>query len=295
MTSKKLVRGVSAWVFGLATTVFLIAVWGRAVVVDVNSLEEVSAPLADSSGVVDLFTGWLEDELAAAEVAPVTSELIIEQVMSSSSVATALRQFTGEFVAAAANPTPQASVVDVSRLLEPAVPEIDAALAAAGVPVPESRIASVVDSLDPLVVRGTGSEPYVGPESPAAGRLGTGAVLALGLMGIAGWISVASSDDRLAQARNLLNRVALGALSFSVLLKLGSWVLDPDGGRAPISESASMLANSKWVFVMVLGLIAAAGGAVIWAVRRYLRRREGSLPPDESPRRRRARRPIRSG
>ena len=295
MTSKTLVRGVSAWVFGLATTVFLIAMWGRAVVVDVGALEEATAPLANSSAVVELLTGWLEEELAAAEVAPVTSELIVEEVMTSSSVATALRRFTGEFVAAAANPAPAASIVDVSTLLEPAVPEIDAALEAAGVPISETRIASVVESLDPLVVRGAGSAPYVGHESPAAGRLGTGAILALGVMGIAGWISVASSEDRLAQARNLLNRVALGALSFSILLKVGSWVLDPSGGRAPLSESASMLASSKWVFVLFLGSIAAAGGAIVWAVRRYFRREEGSLPPDESPKRRRKRHPIRSG
>lgn len=281
--------------FGLATTVFLIAMWGRAVVVDVGALEEATSPLAESSAVVGLLTGWLEDELAEAEVAPVTSELIVEEVMTSSSVATALQQFTGELVAAAASPVPQASVVDVSRLLEPAVPEIDAALDAAGVPVAESRIADVVDGLDPLVVRGTGSAPYVGPESPAAGRLGTAGVLALGLMGLTGWISVASSEDRLTQARSLLNRVALGALSFSVLLKMGSWVLDPHGGRAPISESASILASSKWVFVMVLGLTAAAGGVVVWAIRRHLRRGEDSLPPDESPTLRRARHPIRSG
>ena len=295
MTSKKLVRGVSAWVFGLATTVFLIAMWGRAVVVDVGALEEATAPLAESSAVVDLLTGWLEDELAAAEVAPVTSEMIVEEVMTGSSVAAALQQFTGEFVAAAANPTPRASVVDVSRLLQPAVPEIDATLEAAGVPVSESRIADVVGSLDPLVVRGTGSAPYVGPESLAAGRLGTAAVLALLLMGFAGWISVATSEDGLAQARSLLNRVALGALSFSVLLKMGSWVLDPRGGRAPLSESASMLASSKWIFVMVLGSIAASGGGVVWAVRRYLRRGEDSLPPGEAPIPQRERHPIRSG
>jgi hypothetical protein len=294
VTSNKLVRGVSAWLFGLATTVFLIAMWGRAVVVDVGALEEASAPLANSSAVVELLTGWLEDELVTAEVPPVTSEMIVEEVMTGSSVAGALQQFTGEFVAAAANPSPRASVVDMSGLLEPAVPEIDAALDAAGVPASESRIANAVADLDPLVVRGSGTEPYVGPQSPAAGRLGTAAVLALGLMGLAGWISVVSSEDRLAQARSLLNRVALGALSFAVLLKAGSWLLDPRGGRAPLSESASLLAESKWVFVMTLGIAAAAGAAVVWSVR-YLRRKEGSPPPDESPTQQRERQPIRSG
>lgn len=295
MTSKKLVRGVSAWLFGLATTIFLIAMWGRAVVVDVDALEEATAPLADSSAVVDILTGWLEDELVEADVPPVTSEMIIEQVMTGSSMATALQQFTGEFVAAAANPSPRASVVDVSRLLEPAVPEIDEALNAAGVPASESSIADVVADLDPLLVRGSGTEPYVGPESVAAGRLGTAAVLALGLMALTGWVSVASSDDRLGQARSLLNRVALGALSFAVLLKTGSWLLDPRGGRAPISESMSLLADSKWVFVMALGVAAAAGAALVWMIRRYLRREEGSPPPDESPRPQRERQPIRSG
>lgn len=295
MTSRKLVRGVSAWLFGLATTFFLIAMWGRAVVVDVGALEEATAHLADSSAVVDLLTGWLEDELVEADVPPVTSEMIVEEVMTGSSMAAAMQQFTGEFVAAAANPSPRAAVVDVSRLLTPAVPEIDAALDAAGVSTAETRIADVVADIDPLVVRGSGSEPYVGPESTAAGRLGTAAVLALGLMGLTGWISVASSDDRFGQVRSLLNRVALGALSFAVLLKVGSWLLDPRGGRAPISESASVLANSKWLFVVALGLVAAGGAALVWVVRRYLRREEGSPPPGESPRPQQERQPIRSG
>ena len=251
--------------------------------------------MAESSAVVELLTGWLEDELVAADVSPITSEMIVEEVTTGSSMAAALQQFTGEFVVAAANPSPRASVVDVSSLLAPAVPEIDAALDAAGIPASESRIGDVVADLDPLVVRGRGFEPYVGPQSTAAGRLGTAAVLALSLMGLTGWISVASSEDRLGQARGLLNRVALGALSFAVLLKVGSWLLDPRGGRAPISESASLLADSKWVFVMSLGLVAAAGAAAVRVVRRYLRRKAVSQPPDESPRPRRERRPIRSG
>ncbi len=47
MINKSVLKGISAWLFGLATTVFLIAMWGRAVVIDVDALEASAAPLAD--------------------------------------------------------------------------------------------------------------------------------------------------------------------------------------------------------------------------------------------------------
>lgn len=263
-------------------------------VIDVDALEQAAVPLADSGAVVELLTGWLDAELADAGLEPVTSDTVTEEILERSSVAAALETFTVEFVAAAADPSPGGSIVDVSTILRPAVPEIGAALESAGVPTPEFRVSEVVAGLDPLVVRGAGADPHIGPKSPAAARLGTAAVLAIVVMVVAGWLAIASAEDRLTEARSLLNRVAVGALSFSILLKLGSWVLDPRGGRAPLSESASIVANSKWVFIAVLGLSAAAAGGVVWLVRRYLRRKGGSLQPGESPIRPGERQPIRS-
>lgn len=283
-------KGVSAWVFGLATTVFLIAMWGRAVVIDVDALEASAAPLADSSAVVDLLTDWLDRELVETGVDSIVADAVVEDVLDRSSVAAALSEFTGEVVSAAAAPGPEPAMVDMSALLRPAVPEIGAALGAAGVPVTEARVAEVVDGLDPLVIKAAGTEPYIGPSSPTAWRLGTAAVLALVMMAGSGWVAIALAEDRAAEARSLLSRVALGGLSFAILLKAGSWVLDPAGGRAPLADSASRVADAKWFHPLAVSLVAGLAVLAIRWRRRYVKpkaefRSEGepTTPPGERP------------
>ncbi len=295
MSKKTLLKGVSAWLFGLATTVFLIAMWGRAVVIDVDALEASAAPLADSSAVGELFTDWLDRELVETGVEPVVADTVVEGVLDRSSVAAVLGEFTGEVVVAAAAPGPEAAIVDVSRLLQPAVPEIGAALGAAGVPIPESRLAQVVDELDPLVIKAAGSQPYIGPSSPTAGRLGTAAALAMMMMVATGWATVALAEDRTAEAKSLLSRVALGALSFAILLKAGSWVLDPSGGRAPLAESASRVADAKWLHPLFVSFVAAAAAAAVWWRRRYFKPTAESPSGDEPATPPRERHLIRSG
>ena len=295
MSKRTLLKGVSAWLFGLATTVFLIAMWGRAVVIDVDALEASAAPLADSSAVVGLFTDWLDRELVETGVDPVVAEAASADVLEQSSMVTALGEFTGELVTAAATPGPEPAMVDMSRLLRPAVPEIGAALGAAGLPIAEARLVEVIDGLDPLVVRSSDTEAYIGPASPTAGRLGTAAVLALLLMALTGWVTVALAEDRTAEAKSLLSRVALGALSFAVLLKAGSWVLDPSGGRAPLAESAARVADAKWLHPLVVSLVAAAGATGVWWRRRYLKPVAEPRPEDGPPTPREERHLIRSG
>ncbi len=290
MSKKIALKGVSAWLFGLATTVFLIAMWGRAVVVDVDALQASAAPLAESSAVVDHLTDWLERELVETGVEPTVADTVMEDVLDRSSVVAAMGEFTGEMVVAAASPGPEPAVVDVSGVLRPAVPEIGAVLGAAGLPVTESRLADLVDSLDPLVIKAAGTEPFIGPASPTAGRLGTAAVLALVMMVATGWMTVALAGDRMAEARSLLSRVALGALSFAILLKAGSWVLDPAGGRAPLGESASRVADAKWIHPLAVSLVASLAAGGVWWGRRYVRPTavspsadEPATPPAERP------------
>lgn len=291
MITRRVARGVSAWVFGLATTIFLIAVWGRAVVIDVDALQEAAAPLAGSVAVVEIFTDWLDTELVEAGVDPMTSELVIEDVLEGSAVGAAIERFAGELVLAAAAPGSDGASVDVAGLLEPAVPEVGEALASAGVPVTQARIAELVADLDPLVVRAPETDPYLGPASPAAARLGVAAVLSIVVMAISGWTALAVSENRLAVARGLLHRVALGAFSFAIILKAGSWVLDPRGGRAPLAESTSIVAGSKWLIPFSVAMIAGGTAGLIWLVRR----RAASPSPDEPPTLPRELQTLRSG
>lgn len=270
------VRATAGWVFGLAATILFISLWGRAVVVDADALAEAAAPLSDSVTVVHLFSGWLGQELVDYGVDPSLARPAVEYVLETSAFGAAIDQFVGEVVQAAALPGPQAATVNIARLLSPAIPDIAETLGAAGVSVDEAAVASVVGGLDPLVIRRTGSGPYVGASSPIAARLGTAAGLAVIVMAVAGWVSIAASDDRLAETRRLLTRVAVGGLSFGILLRIGSWVLDPGRGRAPISESVSLLIGSKWMVPTSVALIAAGVAGTIWGVRRLFRPRGGS-------------------
>ena len=270
-------RGTSGWVFGLAATILFISLWGRAIVVDTDALAEAAAPLSGSVAVIDLFSDWLGEELVDSGVDPSLAGPAVEYVLETSEVGLVIDHFVREVVEAAALPGPQAAAVDIAELLSPVVPEIADTLASAGVPVDEAEVASVVGGLEPLVVREAEASPYVGVSSPIAARLGTAAGLAMLVMALAGWVAITASDDRLAETRRLLVRVALGGLSFGILLRVGSWVLDPGGGRAPIPESMSVLVGSKWMVPISIALAAAAMAGMIWSVRRLLRPR-GDFP-----------------
>jgi hypothetical protein len=188
-----------------------------------------------------------------------------------------------EVVEASASVDPAGSSVDVASLLTPAAPEIAHALASAGVPVPVDQVETLVEGLDPFVVRQPSSVSYLGAASPVAVRFGTAAVLSLVVMLVSGWVAVATSDERLVEVQRLLARVALGALSYAVILRVGSWILDPDGGRAPLVETVSSIAGSKWLVPMAIASGAALLSGAVWLVGRSVRPEATSPLPVEAP------------
>jgi hypothetical protein len=97
--------------------------------------------------------------------------------------------------------------------------------------------------------------------------LGIASVLAGAAMVVFGAMYVLVSDNRVRAMRTLSTRFAVGALTFALLLKFGSWVLDPGGGRAPVSESLSQLADSKWLIPAFIGLAASMGALFFWLIR----------------------------
>ncbi|MEX1126404.1 MAG: hypothetical protein WEE53_12140 [Acidimicrobiia bacterium] len=269
MTSaRRLARGSAAFMFGLASTVLLIGLWGRALVVDTDQLAESLDPMARSATVVDRFASWLVTELGTVGLDPVTAEAAADHVLESPGVSKALSGVLAEIVKAAASPDPVGSTVDVAEVFAPAVPDITASLIEVGVPVTEQQVASAVTELDPLVVRQPQGQTLIGPDSTVVSKLGTAVTLAVMAMLIAGWSYVAVSLDRRKALRSLFTRFAFGALSFAVLLRIGSWILDPGGGRAPVAETLGQLAASKWLLPFGMGMAAAAGAFVFWVFRR---------------------------
>lgn len=280
MNLKALTRGVAGFLFGLSVTVLFISMWGRAVVVDTDSLAEAAVPLARSEAVVDAVGEWVSAEVVKAGVSAELVDPAVSSVLESSVTARALERLVVEVVAAAAAPDPEGALVDVAAVLEPAVPEVVGALADLSVPVTEDQVLEGLHQLDPLVVRDAGVPPYVGPASPVAGRLGTATALAAVVLLVTGGFLVSSAPDRLTELRRLLTRFAVGGLSFMILLRLGSWVLDPEGGRAPVTETVSHVLGSHQALPTALAAGAGVAALGIFVTRRLLRRSRVSLPEE---------------
>ena len=283
MKTRAFTKSALGWAFGMAVSILFLALWGRAVVVDTDTLAESLAPLAETNIVRDYVADWMAEEMVDSGADPAMVEPTVENLLESSSVGGALDQFVGEVVFAAATTDPAGSVIDMAGLFGPTVPELTLGLSGLGYPVSEGHISEVVAGLDPFVVRRPGSEALVGPNSPTAARLGTAALLALLGLVIFGVGVVALADDRVAEIRMLLNRVAIGGLSFAVFLRLGSWVLDPSGGRAPVRSTLSELAGSKWFVPLQVALVAAVVAGSIYVGRRWLRRQGAFRSIDEPP------------
>ncbi len=290
MTARKALNSSVAWAFGFSVTILFIALWGRAVVVDTDTLGQSLAPLSGSSVVVDVVADWMADELVDSGYDPEVVDPAVGFVLDASVTADALDQFVVEVVDAAASPDPAGSAVDVASLLSPAVPELTMGLSGLGIPVDQGVVGSAISALDPMVIRQPGTASLVGPESPAAARLGTAALLAtLGIL-VFGYFTVVSSEDRIVAVRGLFTRIAVGGFGFAILLVIGSWITDPRGGRAPVAETASLVARSKWMMPLQIGAVAAIVALSIFVVRRWLRRGEVSrseagqpTPPGERP------------
>ena len=274
---------MAGWVFGLASTVLLVGIWGRAVVVDTNELADTLSPLAAGDMVSDRLASWLEAELVAAGVDGVGASVAADQVLAHPSVGPALERLVAEGVEAAASGDPNGGSVDVAAILVPASGQIATGLNEAGVPVSAERVEAALAQLDPLVIRDPADQPFVGASSPLAANLGTAAMLGAVLMLFAGAAYIVMSMDRMRAFRALLTRFALGALTFAVLLRIGSWLVDPEGGRAPFRESFALLANSKWMVPLTIGLVTMAAAIVFRVFRRRVRPAATSRSEDGRP------------
>ena len=279
----------------MAVSILFLALWGRAMVADTDALSESLSPLAGSATVTEFLGDWMAEELTESGADPATVRPTVDFFFETSSVGETLDQLVSEVVHAAASPSPEGSRIDMAALIGPTVPELTTGLGGLGFPVAEAQVAEVVAGLDPLIIRQPGSEAMVGPNSPTAARLGTAALLAMLAITVFGFGVVALSEDRVGAVRGLASRVAVGGLSFAVFLRLGSWVLDPSGGRAPVRATVSELAGSKWMVPLEVAVVAAAIAGAIYVGRRWLIRRGVFPSTDGSATPLREREPSQSG
>lgn len=278
MTAPRLAAGLAAFLFGLSSTVLLVALWGRAVVVDTDDLARSFRPVAQSRVLEERVVEWLEGELGALGVGgPIATE-VVEAVLARPEIDPVMEDLLSGLVVAASSSDPAGSSVNVGEVLMPAAGLITEELIRQGIPVSEPQVAAALSNLDPLVILEPEQPPMVGSASPAAVRLGTATALGVAGMMIGGVGYSALSPDRVRAVRNLLTRFAVGAISFAFLLRAGSWILDPSGGRAPLGSALSRLALSKWLLPLGIGLGALGLSLGIRMWRRTLKPAGASLP-----------------
>lgn len=270
---------VVLWVYGLALSIFLASVWGRAVAADAALVADAAAVAAGSDLVAGRVESWIAGELAQVPgLGGDHAAAVAAETVGHPDVEGAMAVMVREVVAAAAAPTGRATPVDVASIFMPAVPALLASLDEQGIDTDEATVSAVVASLEPLVVRAGDGPPLVGEGSQAVRSLTLATALALALALLSAGAALWMADDRRQMRRGLLTKVAVSALSFAVMLQVGAWIIDPGGGRAPVRSAVARMVGAKvWLPVLLAGV----AGVGAWAARRRGVKSEASDRPME--------------
>ena len=247
---------MSLWLFGLFTTLVLVGVWGRAVTADRPTLTDSAQLLLASDVVNDRLEAWLTDGLAvSSSVAPARIADVVAMVAESNEADAAIAIAADEAVTSALSPPGTARALDLRPAALELAPAVSRALAEAGIDVAPGAVSAAMDNADLSLSSAPGS--WV---SGAAHR-GTAAltrVLVVGMVGMIGTgaMSVWASDDRVLRIRTLASRVALSSVTFAIMLRLGSWAVDPSGGRSSVAGAASIAIGSNGHVPMLVAVVA---------------------------------------
>ncbi len=244
---------MSLWLFGIFTTLVLVGVWGRAVTSDRVTLTDSTELLLASDLVSDRFEAWLTDGVAASlSVAPAELAPAVAMVTDSPEMDAAVRLAADEAVTSALSPPGTAPTVDLHPAAVALVPAVSRALATAGIDVAPEVVQSMMGDTDLELSAAPGSWAS-GAALRATAALTS--VLVLGLVGMTatGGLAVWSSEDRVSRVRSLAWRLALSSITFALMLRLGSWAVDPTGGRSPAAGAASVLLGSNGHTPLLMG------------------------------------------
>jgi len=271
------------WVFGLSTTLLLVAIWGRAVTVDQATIARSTEAALSADLVTDRVWDWVGEGLAATDgIGPVDADLVMDELEDRPQAAAAVDALIDQVVKGLVAPPGSEVTIDVASALAPLIPEVVDELAAQGVEVPAASVEETVDSLDPVALD-AGEAVSVGVVTDQAhAALTLGVLAAAGMLALFGTLAVVLAEERWPMVRGLSTRIAFSSLSFAVLFRFGGWVLDPDGGGSPFRRSGAIIVASNLHVFVIIGGLAASIAATIWVVRRPARGR--TLPPRDEQR-----------
>ena len=284
LSSRTFGRSVVLWLFGIFTSLLLVGLWGRSVTDDRVTLEQSTRAVLESELVNRRVTDWLSEAIGRLDDATMLPmSPLVDDVVSSPELDEAIVAVVDATVDAALAPPDRPSSLDLEPAVERLRPAIDRAITGAGLPV-ESSI--VTDALDDVVL--TSNDMVLAAGAVAGARSLLTRVVLIGLLGLVatGSIAVWTAEDRIAQLRSLSWRIALSAFTFGIMLRIGAWAVDPDGGRSPIAAGSAIVLASNGHIPAAMAAVFASISVVVSTMMVRRRGRAASDRPvnrDESP------------
>jgi hypothetical protein len=271
------------WAFGLATTLLLVGLWGRAVTHDQVTVQESARSVVNAEIASDRIYSWIEDGVASStDIDPVTTERVISGLRGHPEVEGAVGALVDQFVGALFSESREEPRVELTDTLAPVIPLVVSGFAAYDVPIDEALVSAALVEAESIDLNTGDVAAVVRVVDNARALLSLIVVMSASILVLAGSAAVWLSEDKLVMVRTLAIRIVLSSLSFAVLFRVGSWALDPDGGGSPIARGGStLLGSNSDVFLLAAfagAAVAGAVGAFVWRRRRLARR---SLPAPE--------------
>ncbi|HSG78746.1 MAG TPA: hypothetical protein VLD62_04125, partial [Acidimicrobiia bacterium] len=156
--TRRFAHGFVSWAYGIAVTVMLVGLWGRAAAVDRPIVEEVAAEAVEAVAVSDRVVDWIVAEVSAqADRLPADVEPAVRAVLGDPASRSALSDVVGVLVGAALSEPGDSVVVDLGSTLAPHLPRLDAALDAFA--VDEVVAEDVMAALEPVTLAADGVAP----------------------------------------------------------------------------------------------------------------------------------------
>jgi hypothetical protein len=262
-------HATALWVFGVATTLVLAGLWGRAAITDPLTLGRAAEAVLESRVVQERISEWLVDGMAGLDDAgDAGTAALVAAVGARPEVDEVRDALIDDVVAAALAPPGSRREVDVAAAVALLVPvvleEVDRAGLAADPGVLER---SLTQAGEVVLDGGTGTwlDGLAVRAQTALTR-----VMLVGLLGMA--IAAAGaiwlSEERSRQVRSLILRLGVSAATFALFLRLGAWAVDPAGGRSPLAAGSAALLSARGEILLAVAMAAAAALGTITVVRR---------------------------
>jgi len=277
---------VVLWAFGFASTVLLLGLWGRTVTTDQATIEDTARAALSSEVVSERITGWVGDALDSTLADAEQVNAIVTRVTAAPQFDKVLDELVRTVVEAAMADPATEPQFDLAAAVEPIVPVVVNELGAQGIDVPRDEINAAVAAGAAAILDGEQTTTITDVAQQTRSFLTTVLVVGLAAIILLGALAIALAKEPLPMFRSLATRLAVSALTFVIVLRVGAWAIDPSRGRSPLPQGGEvLLASNHLVLLLVTGAglaVALSTGVVIRNRRAAMRRHLSESDYDEA-------------